>query len=232
MTAPVTLVTGTRKGIGKDIASTLCAAGHRVVGCSRGDAEWSAENYQHLSCDVANERDAKAVFKVLRKEYGGLDNLINNAGIASMNHSLLTPVSTVQKVLNTNVTGTFLFSREAAKLMKRGGGGRIINFSTVAVPLKLEGEAAYVASKAAVQGLTDVLAKEFAEYGITVNTVGPVPIETDLIRSVPKDKIDKIVQAQTIKRMGTFDDVMNVIEFFLREESNFITGQHIFLGGL
>jgi 3-oxoacyl-[acyl-carrier protein] reductase len=173
-----------------------------------------------------------ALFSTIRKTYGRLDHLINNAGVASMNHSLLTPISMVHNVLNTNVVGTFLFSREAAKLMRNKGYGRIVNFTTVAVPLKLAGEAAYVASKAAVLSLTEVLAREFAEFGITVNAVGPVPVETDLIRSVPKDKIDRLLARQAIPRLGAFEDVANVIDFYLRKESGFVTGQNLYLGGV
>jgi 3-oxoacyl-[acyl-carrier protein] reductase len=130
------------------------------------------------------------------------------------------------------VAGTFLFSREAAKLMKNRRYGRIVNFTSVAVPLKLEGESIYVASKAAVASLTEVLARELAAYGITVNAVGPTPIETDLIRSVPRDKIERLVARQAIPRLGRFEDVANVVDFFLRPESGFVTGQNLFLGGV
>ena len=130
--------------------------------------------------------------------------------------------------------GTFLFCREAARLMsaKAPRGGRIVNFATVATPLKLEGEAAYAASKAAVVTLTEVLAREFAPFGITVNAVGPTPIETDLIKSVPRAKMDALIARQAIPRMGTMDDVANVIDFFLRPESDFVTGQVVYLGGV
>jgi 3-oxoacyl-[acyl-carrier protein] reductase len=138
----------------------------------------------------------------------------------------------VQKVLATNALGTFLVSREAAKLMQRRRYGRIVNFTTVAVPLKLEGEAAYVASKAAVQGLTEVMARELASFGITVNAVGPGPIDTDLTRGVPNDKIESLLRRQAIPRRGTFADVCNVVDFFLRPESAFVTGQVLFLGGV
>ena len=232
MSQPVTLITGSRKGIGRYLASHYCDRGHVVYGCSRGEADWHHDLYRHVQADVTDEKQVRAVLSRIRKDEGRLDHLLNNAGIASMNHSLLTPVSTVTRVLETNVVGCFLFCREAAKLMKKGGFGRIVNFSTVAVPLKLEGEAAYVASKSAVEGLTDVLAREFAEFGITVNTVGPVPIETDLIRAVPKEKIQKIVARQPIPRLGQLEDVSNVTDFFLQPESAFITGQHIYLGGL
>lgn len=228
----VTLITGTRKGIGRFLAEHYCDQGHRVFGCSRGDAGFEHDRYTHLHADVSDEKQVKSIFSAIRKSTGRLDNLINNAGIASMNHSLLTPVSAVRRILETNVVGTFLFCREAAKLMKKKKQGRIVNFTTVAVPLKLEGEAAYVASKAAVQGLTDVLAREFAEYGITVNALGPVPVETDLIRAVPAEKISKLIDRQAIKRLGKFDDIANVVDFFIRPESDFITGQHLFLGGV
>ncbi len=168
----------------------------------------------------------------IRRDFGRLDILINNAGVAAMNSALLTPLTGVQKILNTNVIGTFLFCREAAKLMMINKCGRIVNFTTVATPLKLEGEAIYASSKAAVITLTHVLAREFAPYNITVNAIGPTPIETDLIRSVPKEKIDALIQRQAIRRPGEFSDVSNVIDFFIQPESNFITGQVIFLGGV
>ncbi len=158
--------------------------------------------------------------------------LINNAGIASMNHCLLTPLQTVQNILNTNVGGTFLFCREAAKLMQPRHNGRIVNFTSVAVPLKLQGEAAYAASKAAVIALTQVLAREFAEFGITVNAVGPTPVRTDLIRGVPVEKIDRLIGLQAIPRFGEYRDIINVVDFFISPASDFITGQVLFLGGI
>lgn len=116
--------------------------------------------------------------------------------------------------------------------MKKQQYGRIVNFSTVAVPLKLDGEAIYAASKAAIVTLTQVMAKEFGEAGITVNAIGPTPVETDLIKNVPRDKINRLLSMQSIKRFGTFADIANVIDFYLRKESNFITGQVTYLGGI
>ncbi len=232
MDGPVTLITGTRKGIGRHLAEYYCEQGHRVFGCSRSEPDCQRDNYRHFIADVTDEAQVKQLFSAIRREHGRLDNLLNNAGVASMNHSLLTPLKAVRGIMETNLVGSFLFCREAAKLMKKHRHGRIVNFSTVAVPLKLEGEAAYVASKSAVEGLSDVLAREFADFGITVNTVGPVPIQTDLIRGVPADKLDELVQRQPIKRFGRMDDVVNVVDFFLREQSDFITGQKIYLGGV
>ena len=228
----VILITGTRKGIGKYLAQYYSDNNYQVIGCSRGDLDYELDNYQHFCLDICNEKDVKRMFNQIRKAYGRLDNLINNAGIASMNHSLLTTIDTVQKVLNTNVLGTFLFCREAAKLMQINKYGRIINFASVATPLKLEGEAIYASSKAAVISLTTILAKEFANMGITVNALGPTPVKTDLIKSIPENKLNKLINNQAIKRYGEFDDIINVINFFIKPKSDFITGQTIFLGGL
>jgi len=232
MRKPVTLITETRKGIGKYLAEHYVAQGHIVVGCSRSDVDWQLDGYHHFLADVIDEQAVKALFKNIRLKFGVLDNLINNAGIASINHLMLTPLSTVNNIFNTNVVGTFLFCREAAKMMAKNKYGRIVNFTTVATPLKLEGEAIYAASKAAVYSLTEVLARELAEFNITVNAVGPTPIDTDLIRSVPQDKMDRLVARQAIIRKGILRDVSNVTDFFLRKESDFITGQNLYLGGV
>ncbi|MCD6048469.1 MAG: Short-chain dehydrogenase/reductase [Gammaproteobacteria bacterium] len=232
MHKPVTLITGTRKGIGKYLAEHYVNKGHIVVGCSRSPIDWKLNHYTHFETDVADENSVRQLFQMIRKNFGRLDNLINNAGIASMNHMALTPLSTVNNILNTNVIGTFLFCREATKLMISKNQGRIVNFTTVATPLKLEGEAIYAASKAAVGSLTEVLARELAPYNITVNAVGPTPIETDLIKSVPKEKMQRLIARQAISRFGTCEDVANVIDFFLNPKSDFITGQNIYLGGV
>jgi 3-oxoacyl-[acyl-carrier protein] reductase len=228
----VMVITGTRKGIGRHLAHYYTAKGFQVMGCSRKGVDYQLDNYRHFCLDVTDESRVKEMFTEIRKTYQRMDILINNAGIAAMNHVLLTPLGTVQKVLGTNVTGTFLFCREAAKLMKKNLYGRIVNFTTVAVPLKLAGEAIYAASKAAVISLTQVMARELADFNITVNSVGPTAITTDLIRSVSEEKIQALVEQQAIRRLGEMDDITNVIDFFINPNSNFVTGQVIFLGGV
>jgi 3-oxoacyl-[acyl-carrier protein] reductase len=230
--SPVTLITGTRKGIGRYLVEYYVSKGHEVIGCSRTDVDWKLPGYHHVLCNVSDEKSVRSLMSTVREKYGRLDNLINNAGIASMNHSMITPLSTVEEIFATNVFGTFLFCREASKLMSRRKIGRIVNFTTVATPLKLEGEAVYAASKAAICSFTEVLARELAPFNITVNAIGPTPIETDLIKSVPKDKMERLLARQAIPRYGNFSDVSNVIDFYLQESSNFITGQNLYLGGV
>jgi len=228
---PVMVITGARKGIGKYITQYYINKGYIVFGCSRGKSDIEINNYHHFTLDVSDEDKVKKMFSEIRKDYGRLDVLINNAGIASMNHVLLSPLKKTKDIISTNFIGTFLFCREAGKIMKKNDLGRIINFTSIGTKLKIEGEAVYTASKAAVENLTEVLAREFSEYGITVNAVGPTPIKTDLIRSVPKEKIQNIIKRQAIKELAENIDITNVTDFFIKPESRFITGQIIYLGG-
>lgn len=226
------VITGTRKGIGKELAEYYLGRDWQVVGCSRGESAIDHSNYDHFALNVSDEDAVVKMARAIKGKYGGVEALINNAGIASMNHAVLTPASTVNQILQTNVVGTFLFCREMAKLMRRVKNGRIVNFTTVAHPLNLEGESVYAASKAAVESLTRILARELSEFGITVNAVGPTPIETDLIRGVSQEKMDALIERQALNRMGEMRDVINAVDFFLQEGSDFITGQVLYLGGV
>lgn len=229
---PVALVTGARKGIGRALVDHLLDRGYRVIGCSRQEAGWEAEGFLHLQVDVSDEAQVKRLFREIKRRYGRLDAAINNAAVASMNHVLLTPAASVEKMLRANVLGTFLVSREAAKVMQKHKYGRIVNLSSIAVPMRLGGQSAYVASKASVESLSQVMARELGVYGITVNVVGSSPIDTDMTRGLAPDKVEHLVRAMAVRRMGTVADVVNVIDFFLRPESEAVTGQVIYLGGL
>lgn len=226
------IITGTRKGIGKALAEHFIALGYIVGGCSRKPASISHSNYIHYSLDVSDELSVIEMTKDFVKRYSTIDVLINNAGIASMNHICLTPLKSAINIINTNFIGTFIFTREISKIMLKQNLGRIINFSSVAVPLQLDGEAIYASSKAAVESFTKISAKELSKFNITVNAIGPTAIKTDLIKNLSDDKINSLLDRQAIQRLATVNDVINVIEFFINDNSSLVTGQVIYLGGV
>jgi 3-oxoacyl-[acyl-carrier protein] reductase len=232
MQARKIMITGASRGIGKTLVEHFLAMGDTVIGVSRSESDIVSENYHHYLADVAIEADAKHVFINVKKQLGALDVLINNAGIARMNAFALTPIDNVQEIMNTNFMGTFIFCQKAINLLRKSPHARIINLSTVAVPLNLAGEAAYAASKSAVETLTRIMAKEIGSFGITCNAIGPSPIATQLISGVGEEKINKLIQQQAIKKMAKVEDVTNIVDFYLNPNSHMITGQIIYLGGI
>jgi 3-oxoacyl-[acyl-carrier protein] reductase len=226
------IITGTRKGLGKELSEYYLAQGHNVAGCSRGKSSINHDNYLHFELDVADESAVIKMVRQVKKQFGSIYILLNNAGIAAMNHLLTSPYDNAKNVFSTNFFGTFLLTREVSKVMMKFKKGSIVNYTTVAVPLDLDGEAVYAASKAAVESFTRTSAKELGRYGVRVNAVGPTPVYTDLIRNIPKSKLNDLLEQQIIHRFGETEDVRNVIDFFNKESSNFITGQIIYLGGV
>jgi 3-oxoacyl-[acyl-carrier protein] reductase len=225
------VITGTSRGIGLQLTNTLLERGWWIFGCSRGPSEVRNERYRHFEIDVADEKGVCHLFGEVRKSGKPLYAVLNNAGTASMNHVLTTPFETMKKLFAVNVFGTMLCSREGAKQMVLRKNGRIINFGSVAVPYSLEGEAVYTASKSAVEAYTKVLAREMGEHGVTANAVSPNPVKTDLIAGVPQDKMQRLINRQSIKRYGEYEDVLRCVDFLLDPANTFITGQVIYLGG-
>jgi len=228
----IIFVTGSSRGIGLALTNHFLQRGDKVYGCSRGAPALNHPAYRHSELNVSDENAVVAMVRSAVRREGKIDALLNNAGIASMNHALLTPLSSASAIFSTNFFGTFLFCREVAKSMVQQKSGRILNFSTVATPLRLEGESIYAASKAAVESFTEVLARELASTGVTVNAIGPTPVPTDLIKHVPAEKMRALLARQAIPRFGTSADVINVAEFFLSPQSDFVTGQILYLGGV
>jgi 3-oxoacyl-[acyl-carrier protein] reductase len=192
--APVALVTGTSEGLGRALAEKLLAGGWVVHGFARGTQTLEHERFSAHVVDVTDENMVRAAVATIA-EAGRIDLLVNNAGTASLNALLLTPGSVADKLMRVNYLGAFHCLQAVGKVMVRQRAGLVVNLTTVAVPLSLEGEAAYVASKAAVEALTKVAAKELVSQGVRVIALGFGPIDTRLTRAVPAFAIAEINHA-------------------------------------
>lgn len=226
------LLTGASRGIGLALTQHYLRQGDTVIGCARHESGVTDPRYTHFRVDVTAEADVRRLFQDVRQRFGHLDVLINNAGIASMNPIALTPLETARAIVETNFLGTFLFTHAAIRLLRASPAGRIVNVTTVAVPLRLEGEAVYAASKSAVETFTRITAREVGRLGITCNAIGPSPIRTRLTENVPAEKLQRLVDRQSVPRWAESADVANVVDFFLRPESGLVTGQVVYLGGV
>ena len=228
----IVVVTGARKGLGRILADYFLEQGASVVGISRGEATITHVRYEHHAADVGDERAVRDVFLKVGRSYGSVDIVVNNAAVVAVRHALLTPASQAEEMVRTNLLACFYVSREAAKLMRRRAWGRIINIGSIASVLAPVGEAMYAATKSATMTLTAVLAKEFAAYGITVNTVAVTALETDMLGQLPSESVSRLLASLPIPRLAKPDDVTNVIDFFASPASDYITAQTVFMGGI
>jgi 3-oxoacyl-[acyl-carrier protein] reductase len=223
------IVTGSSKGIGNFLARELHARGETVLGIARSQ---SKEEFDSVQVDVSKFDELKDLVTQIKKEGKQISCLINTAGVASMNLALLTKSSVVETIIRTNLIGTIYSCQVFSPIMIRGGSGSIINFSTIAVPLSLAGESIYAASKAGVETFSKVLARELAPFNINVNCIAPGPIETDLIRGIPADKIAKVVKRQINEKQFSKNDILDLVDILLSPKSYSITGQILNVGGV
>jgi 3-oxoacyl-[acyl-carrier protein] reductase len=226
------LITGTSSGLGRHLAEHYLAGGDVVIGCARRAAAIDHQKYVHHQVDITDEHAIASMLASVRADHDGLDVLINNAGVATMNAFALTPPAAMHTIVDTNLLGPMLLTHGAIRLLRKSAAGRIVNVTTVAVPLRLAGETVYAASKAALESFTRGLAKEVGAYGITCNAVGPSLTPTRLTNGLPPAVRERLLSQQAVARQGSAADVANVIDFFLRPESDLVTGQIVYLGGI
>lgn len=222
------IVTGASRGIGRYCADQLHAAGYRVIAIARRFESKPA--YEIRIADVCDQAALAAAFHDLRRDRS-VYALINAAGIAAMNLLVTTPPDTIQRIIATNLLGTIYTSQLVAPALIRRGSGRVINFSSLAVAIGLQGESVYVASKAGVEGFSRAWAREMAPHGVTVNVIAPGPVDTDLIAKVPPEKLQAIVDRQIIPRKATVDEIWQVVRTLLAPENSMLTGQVFHVGG-
>lgn len=231
------IVTGGSRGIGKETAVCLAKQGYDVIitYVSNEDAakdtlsKIEAENVKGLAvkADAGNEDDAAMVIKQAVETFGGVDVLVNNAGITKDGLLLRMKKDDFAKVLETNLTGAFNMIKEAAKIMTRAKKGRIINLSSVVGEIGNAGQCNYAASKAGVIGLTKSAAKELASRNITVNAVAPGFIETDMTSVLPEGVREQMLKNIPLGTLGKAQDVANLICFLASDKASYITGQVI-----
>jgi 3-oxoacyl-[acyl-carrier protein] reductase len=240
LTGRPAIVTGAARGIGRTIAQTLAACGAKVA-CIDINEETlkdtteairsSGGTAEPIACDVTNSERVGQVVDEVVKLWGGLQVLVNNAGITRDNLIMRMKDDQWDAVLNINLKGTFLFTRAAARPMMKGRGGRIINIASVSGLMGNPAQANYSASKAGVIGLTRTVAMELASRGITANAVAPGFIATDMTAALGEELLQKIKQEVPLGRMGDPQDVADAVLFLASDAAAFITGHVLTVDG-
>jgi 3-oxoacyl-[acyl-carrier protein] reductase len=233
MDKKVILITGSRKGIGRYLVEYYSGKEYQVIGFSREQSDFKSVNYEHFCIDIGDEKQVKQAFNEIRKKYGRIDIIINNAAInPSISPFVLIPADTIKNVYTTNVFGLMNSCREGIKLMIKNNNGRIVNLSSMAVKHEIYGETIYTSTKAAITSFTRVLAKEVYKNGITCNVIAPTAIPTDLSLSIDQNALKEVLNRNAINNFGRMEDISNTIDWLIKDESNAITGQVIYLGGV
>ncbi len=231
MTGQVALVTGGARGIGRSISESLHARGVTVAaGYSRGKeaADQFCEDHPGSTIhqgNIGSNEDCERVIGEVLDAHGKLDILVNNAGITiDKTVRKMTP-DDWDRVIQVNMSGAFYLSRAILQHMLDRGSGRIINISSIIGEAGNIGQANYAAAKAGLFGLTMSLAQETARKGITVNSVAPGYVSTEMVRAVPEAALAKVVAKIPVGRLGEPEEIARVVEFLADPDSAFITGQ-------
>ena len=231
MTGQVALVTGGICGIGRAISERLINRGVTVAaGYSRGQEAADKFCADHPGAtvhqgNIGSSQDCERVIQEVLDAHGRLDILVNNAGITLDKTVRKMTVDEWDRVIQVNLSGAFYLSRAILQHMLDRGSGRIINISSIIGEAGNIGQANYAASKSGLFGLTMSLAQETARKGITVNSVAPGYISTEMVQAVPEEALKKVIGKIPVGRLGEPDEVARVVEFLADPDSGFITGQ-------
>jgi 3-oxoacyl-[acyl-carrier protein] reductase len=230
----VALVTGASRGIGAAIAQRLARDGFTIIvnyAESAEPAEALVRSIQQAGglalaakADVSNTADVRRLFDAAETAFGGVDVLVNNAGIMQLANMADAEDASFDRQIAVNLKGTFNTLREAATRLRTGG--RIVNFSSSVVALLQPGYGVYAATKAGVEAMTSVFAKELRGRGITVNAIAPGPTATDLfLKGKPQEVVDRLAKLAPLERLGQPEDIANAVAFLAGPDAGWINGQ-------
>jgi 3-oxoacyl-[acyl-carrier protein] reductase len=228
-------VTGGSRGLGLGIARKLIESGFRVIVIARKQndelkAAMAATEATHpgalhfVPFDLAAIEDIPALVKKLRKEFGPIYGLVNNAGMSTDGVLALTPTSQIEQVVRLNTVSPMVLSKHVVRLMMADGGGRIVNIASIVASTGYSGLSVYAATKASLLGFTRSLAREVGRVGITVNAVAPGFVATEMTGSMSDENRQQIARRSALKRMVEVVDIANAVDFLLSENARNMTG--------
>ena len=235
------LVTGSSRCIGKACALKLAELGYDIAVNCNSNLEMAQKAVDEITslgrkavaykANTADIDEVKDMFRSIQQDFGGIDVLVNNAGVVDDAYLLMIKDESLERSLDINIKGYFNCARQASLKMLRKKSGIIINISSVSSVLAVEGQSVYSATKGAVNAMTHTLAKELAKYGIRVNAVAPGFIETEMMNGIPEELQKKYLEAIPEKRFGTVQDVANVVGQLCSDDFSYMTGQVLVLDG-
>lgn len=239
----IALITGASRGIGSEIALEFAKQGASVIinyrpsETSKIAAEQLlakcnefSQNNSIFGADVSNSDDVNSMFEFIKTQYGGVDAIVNNAGITKDKVLIAMSDDDFNSVLNINLNSVFYVTRAALKLMKKRG-FKMVNMSSVSGIMGNSGQANYSASKAALNALTKTVAKEYASRNVLANAIAPGFIQTDMTKNMNQDAYQEMVKNIPLKRAGQVSDVAKLAYFLVSENNQYITGQTIVIDG-
>ena len=234
LTDKLVLITGASRGIGQAIALTLGAAGATVIGTATTEkgvnaiSKQFAEhkiNGQGMILNVTDDNNIAELMKNINEKYGTVDILINNAGITRDNILIRMKQEEWDKIIDTNLASVFKMSKAVLRGMMKKKAGRIVSITSVVGAMGNSGQTNYAAAKAGIMGFTKSLAREVGSRGITVNTVAPGFIQTDMTDALPEDQKEALAAQIPMARLGSVDEIAQTVLFLAGEGGSYITAQ-------
>ena len=234
--ARVAVVTGGTRGIGAAISKSLHKAGRTVVATYAGNdaaaAAFREETGIHVEkFDVADFAACQEAVARIQAEFGPIEILVNNAGITRDGTLARMSREMWDAVIDTNLGSCYNMCKLLFESMRAQKFGRIVNIGSINGQAGQYGQVNYAAAKSGIHGFTKALAQEGARFGITVNAIAPGYVDTDMVRAVPKDVLEKIIARIPMGRLGTADDIARAVLFVTAEEADFITGSTLSING-